>query len=41
MTNKTSATESDGDRQAVLNVLKGVYEAWEANDADAFVADYL
>ena len=21
--------------------LKGVYEAWEANDAEAFVADYL
>lgn len=41
MTNKTSTTESDRDRQAVLNVLKSVYEAWEANDAEAFVADYL
>ncbi len=41
MTNKTSATASDSDRQAVLDVLKGVYEAWEANDAEAFVADYL
>ena len=41
MTNKTSATASDADRQAVLDVLKGVYEAWEANDAEAFVADYL
>jgi uncharacterized protein (TIGR02246 family) len=39
MTNKTSA--SDADRQAVLDVLEGVYEAWEANDAEAFVADYL
>jgi uncharacterized protein (TIGR02246 family) len=41
MSNKTSATESDADRQAVLDVLKGVYEAWGANDAEAFVADYL
>ena len=41
MTNKTSARASDADRQAVLDVLKGVYEAWEANDAEAFVADYL
>jgi len=41
MTNKTSTTASDADRQAVLDVLKGVYEAWEANDAKAFVADYL
>ncbi|MGH9054839.1 MAG: SgcJ/EcaC family oxidoreductase [Acidimicrobiales bacterium] len=41
MTNKTSAAASDADRQAVLDVLKGVYEAWEANDAGAFVADYL
>jgi uncharacterized protein (TIGR02246 family) len=31
----------DADQQAVLGVLKGVYEAWEANDAEAFVADYL
>jgi hypothetical protein len=41
MTNKTSATESDADRQAVLDVLKRVYEAWGANGAEAFVADYL
>jgi uncharacterized protein (TIGR02246 family) len=41
MTNKTSVSESDADRQAVLDVLKGVYEAWRANDAEAFVADYL
>ena len=40
MTNNTSATASDADRQAVLDVLKGVCEAWEANDAEAFVADY-
>ena len=32
---------SKADQQAVLDVLKGVYEAWEANDAGAFVADYL
>jgi uncharacterized protein (TIGR02246 family) len=41
MTNKTSTTASDADRQAVLDVLKRGYKAWEANDADAFVADYL
>jgi hypothetical protein len=41
MSSKTSATASDADRQAVLGVLKGVYEAWEANDAEAFVAGYL
>ena len=41
MTNQTSATEPDADRQAVLDVLKGVYEAWGANDAEAFVADYI
>lgn len=41
MINKASTTAADGDRQAVLGVLKGVYEAWEANDAEAFVADYL
>jgi uncharacterized protein (TIGR02246 family) len=32
---------SNEDQQAVLDVLEGVYEAWEANDAEAFVADYL
>jgi uncharacterized protein (TIGR02246 family) len=32
---------SDTDRQAVLDVLKRGYEAWEANDAEAFVAVYL
>ncbi|MGW2660019.1 SgcJ/EcaC family oxidoreductase [Nocardia tengchongensis] len=28
------------DRDAVLDVLKGVYTAWAANDADTFIADY-
>jgi uncharacterized protein (TIGR02246 family) len=37
----TSKTASDADRQAVLDVLKRGYEAWEANDAEAFVAGYL
>lgn len=32
---------SRADQQAVLGVLKGVREAWEANDAEALVADYL
>jgi uncharacterized protein (TIGR02246 family) len=41
MTSKASATASDVDRQAVLDVLKRGYEAWEANDAEAFVAGYL
>jgi uncharacterized protein (TIGR02246 family) len=41
MTSTTSATASDVDRQAVSDVLKRLYEAWEANDAGAFVADYL
>ncbi|MFF2549594.1 SgcJ/EcaC family oxidoreductase [Nocardia sp. NPDC058058] len=29
------------DRTAVLEVIDGVYRAWAANDADAFVTDYL
>jgi uncharacterized protein (TIGR02246 family) len=37
----TSTTASDVDRQAVSDVLGRLYEAWEANDAGAFVADYL
>ena len=41
MTSNTSTTASDVDRQAVLDVLKGGYKAWEANDAEAFVAYYL
>jgi uncharacterized protein (TIGR02246 family) len=36
MSNKT-----DADRRAVLAVIKAVYVAWEANDADEFVAVYL
>ncbi|MEC3918925.1 SgcJ/EcaC family oxidoreductase [Nocardia sp. CDC160] len=28
------------DREAVLGILTGVYDAWAANDADAFIADY-
>jgi uncharacterized protein (TIGR02246 family) len=32
---------TDADRQAVLAVIKAVYVAWEANDADEFVAVYL
>jgi uncharacterized protein (TIGR02246 family) len=43
MTSKTSATAtaSDVDRQAVSDVLTRLYQAWETNDAEAFVADYL
>jgi uncharacterized protein (TIGR02246 family) len=41
MTTETSTTVSAIDRQAVLDVLKQLYQAWEANDAEAFVADYL
>jgi uncharacterized protein (TIGR02246 family) len=41
MTSKTSTTASDTDRQAVLDVLSRSYEAWEAGDAEAFVAGYL
>jgi uncharacterized protein (TIGR02246 family) len=39
MTTKTYGSAAE--RQAILDVLKGVYLAWEANDADAFVAGYL
>jgi len=28
------------DETAILQVLQGVYDAWDAHDADAFVADY-
>jgi uncharacterized protein (TIGR02246 family) len=41
MTSKTSTTTSNVDRQAVSDVLQRLYEAWEANDAETFVADYL
>ena len=40
MTSKTTTAGSDTDRQAVLDVLASLYKAWEANDAEAFVADY-
>ena len=36
MSNKTDADQLD-----VLAVIKAVYTAWEANDADEFVAVYL
>jgi len=39
MTTKTVGSRAD--QQAVLDALKGVYQAWEANDAEAFVADYF
>jgi len=38
MTSKTTTAGPDADRQAVLDVLAGVYRAWEAGDAEAFVA---
>jgi uncharacterized protein (TIGR02246 family) len=41
MTTKTSTTASDTDQQAVLDVLKRGYEAWEVGDAEAMVAGYL
>ncbi len=41
MTSTTSTTGSEIDRQAVLDVLKGVYDAEGVNDAEAFVSDYL
>ena len=40
MTSKTTTAGSDADRQAVLDVLARGYRAWEAGDAEAFVADY-
>jgi uncharacterized protein (TIGR02246 family) len=40
MNSKTTTAGSDADRQAVLDVLARVYQAWEAGDAEAFVADY-
>jgi uncharacterized protein (TIGR02246 family) len=41
MTSTTStAAGSDTDRQAVLEPLAALYRAWEANDAETFVADY-
>jgi uncharacterized protein (TIGR02246 family) len=40
MTSKTTTEGSDADRQAVVDVLARLYQAWEAGDAEAFVADY-
>ena len=40
MTSKTTTAGPDADRQAVLDVLARLYQAWEAGDAEAFVADY-
>ena len=40
MTSTTTTAGSDADRQAVLEPLAALYRAWEAGDADAFVADY-
>jgi len=40
MTSKTTTAGSDADRQAVLDVLARLYQAWGAGDAEAFVADY-
>jgi uncharacterized protein (TIGR02246 family) len=35
------SNETDADRRAVLAVIQAGYAAWEANDADEFVAVYL
>jgi len=40
MTTKTSTAGPGTDRQAIRDVLASLYKAWEAGDADAFVADY-
>ena len=40
MTSKTITAGSDVGRQSVLDVLARLYQAWEAGDAEAFVADY-
>ena len=40
MTGNTVTAGSDTDRQAIRDVLASLYKAWEAGDADAFVADY-
>src|SRR6202161_2209019 len=40
MTSKTTTAGSDTDRQAIRDVLASLYKAWEAGDAEAFVADY-
>jgi uncharacterized protein (TIGR02246 family) len=40
MTSKTATAGSDAGRQAVLDVLARLYQAWEAGDAEAFAAGY-
>ena len=40
MNKATTTAGSDADRQAVLDVFARVDQAWEAGDAEAFVADY-
>ena len=40
MTGNTVTAGSDTDRQDIRDVLASLYKAWEAGDADAFVADY-
>jgi uncharacterized protein (TIGR02246 family) len=40
MTSNTTTAGSDAGRQAVLDVLARLYQAWQAGDAEAFVADY-
>jgi uncharacterized protein (TIGR02246 family) len=40
MTGNTITAGTDADRQAIRDVLASLYKAWEAGDADAFVADY-
>ena len=40
MISMTTTAGSDADQQAVLDVLARLYKAWEANDAETFVADY-
>jgi uncharacterized protein (TIGR02246 family) len=40
MTSTTTTAGSGTDQQAIRDVLTRLYQAWEAGDADAFVADY-
>jgi uncharacterized protein (TIGR02246 family) len=40
MTSMTTKAGSDADRRAVLEPLAALYQAWEAGDAETFVADY-
>jgi uncharacterized protein (TIGR02246 family) len=40
MTSRITTAGSDTDQQAILGVLARLYQAWEAGDAEVFVADY-